>query len=29
VSARAHHVNPPEPCTRETEQLELQGWKGA
>ena len=29
VAARARHVNPPDPCTRETEQLELQVWKGA
>jgi uncharacterized protein (DUF2235 family) len=29
VATRARHVNPPDPCTRETEQLELQVWKGA
>jgi hypothetical protein len=29
VATRARHVNPPDPCTRETEQLELKLWKGA
>jgi hypothetical protein len=26
VAARDRHVNPPEPCTRETEALELKAW---
>jgi uncharacterized protein (DUF2235 family) len=29
VSARQRHVNPPDPCTRETEQLEPTAWSGA
>jgi uncharacterized protein (DUF2235 family) len=29
VVARPKHVNPPDPCTRETELLEAQLWKGA
>jgi len=29
VGARQKHVNPPDPCTRETELLEAQMWKGA
>ena len=29
VAARLKHVNPPDPCTRETELLETQAWKGA
>lgn len=29
VSTRAKHVNPPDPCTRETELLEKQAWTGA
>ena len=28
VAARQKHVNPPDPCTRETELLEAQVWKG-
>jgi hypothetical protein len=28
VAARARHVNPPDPCTRETEQLEIKVWTG-
>jgi hypothetical protein len=26
VAARARHVNPPDPCTRETEILEAKAW---
>ena len=26
VAARPHHVNPPDPCTRETETLETTIW---
>ncbi len=26
VAARARHVNPPDPCTRETEILEAKPW---
>jgi hypothetical protein len=29
VVSRLRHVNPPDPCTRETEILETQMWKGA
>lgn len=29
VATRQKHVNPPDPCTRETELLEAQVWKGA
>jgi hypothetical protein len=29
VGARQKHVNPPDPCTRETELLEATFWKGA
>jgi uncharacterized protein (DUF2235 family) len=29
VMARPKHVNPPDPCSRETEQLELEAWKPA
>ena len=29
VGTRQKHVNPPDPCTRETELLEAQVWKGA
>jgi uncharacterized protein (DUF2235 family) len=29
VASRLRHVNPPDPCTRETEMLEPQAWKGA
>jgi hypothetical protein len=29
VTVRPKHVNPPDPCTRETELLENQAWKGA
>jgi hypothetical protein len=29
VAARPKHVNPPDPCTRETELLETQAWKSA
>jgi len=29
VAARLKHVNPPDPCTRETELLETQAWTGA
>ena len=29
VAARARHVNPPDPCTRETEVLEARAWGGA
>jgi hypothetical protein len=29
VGARPKHVNPPDPCTRETELLEIQAWNGA
>jgi hypothetical protein len=29
VSVRPKCVNPPDPCTRETELLETQGWTGA
>jgi len=29
VAARLHHVNPPDPCTRETEAFESQMWKDA
>jgi len=29
VATRQKHVNPPDPCTRETELLEAQMWKGA
>ena len=29
VAARQKHVNPPDPCTRETELLESQAWTGA
>jgi hypothetical protein len=29
VASRLKHVNPPDPCTRETELLEAQPWKGA
>jgi hypothetical protein len=28
VAGRDKHVNPPDPCTRETELLEAQVWKG-
>jgi hypothetical protein len=28
VAPRLRHVNPPDPCTRETEVLEVQRWKG-
>ena len=28
VTTRPKHVNPPDPCTRETELLEAQPWKG-
>jgi hypothetical protein len=27
AAARPKHVNPPDPCTRETELLEVQPWK--
>jgi uncharacterized protein (DUF2235 family) len=29
VGARQKHVNPPDPCTRETELLEAQAWTGS
>ncbi len=29
VAARARHLNPPEPCTRENEVLEARAWGGA
>jgi uncharacterized protein (DUF2235 family) len=29
VAARARHVNPPDPCVRETQLLEAQVWQGA
>jgi uncharacterized protein (DUF2235 family) len=29
VAARARHVNPPEPCVRETQLLEAQAWQSA
>jgi uncharacterized protein (DUF2235 family) len=29
VAARLKHLNPPDPCMRETELLETQAWKGA